>query len=77
MTAAFKYYPGLFDAGHTGRLPKNEMHTPTLTIYGGNDPTARYSVKKEPLFKEPHKRIVLPDVGLTSRTSSVRPKSLV
>jgi pimeloyl-ACP methyl ester carboxylesterase len=41
----------------------NEMHTPTLTIYGSNDPTSRYSVKEEPLFKGPHKRIVLPDVG--------------
>ena len=48
MTAALKYYGGLFDAGRTGRLPMNEMHTPTLTIYGSNDPTARYSVKEEP-----------------------------
>jgi pimeloyl-ACP methyl ester carboxylesterase len=60
MTAALKYYGGLFNSG---RLPMNEMHTPTLTIYGSNDPTARYSVKEEPLFKGPHKRIVLPDVG--------------
>jgi pimeloyl-ACP methyl ester carboxylesterase len=63
MTAALKYYAGLFDSGRAGRLPMNEMHTPTLTIYGSNDPTARYSVKEEPLFKGPHKRIVLPDVG--------------
>jgi pimeloyl-ACP methyl ester carboxylesterase len=60
MTAALKYYGGLFNSG---RLPMNEMHTPTLTIYGSNDPTARYSVKEEPLFKGPHERIVLPDVG--------------
>jgi pimeloyl-ACP methyl ester carboxylesterase len=60
MAAALKYYGGLFNSG---RLPMNEMHTPTLTIYGSNDPTARYSVKEEPLFKGPHKRIVLPDVG--------------
>lgn len=39
------------------------MHTPTLTIYGSNDPTAKYSVKEERLFKGPHKRVVLPDVG--------------
>src|SRR6185437_14694241 len=63
MAAALKYYRGLFDAGRAGRLPMNEMHTPTLTIYGSNDPTARYSAKEEPLFKGPHKRIVLPDVG--------------
>ena len=61
MTAALKYYGGLFNAGK--RLPMNEMHTPTLTIYGSNDPTAKYSIKEEPLFKGPHKRIVLPDVG--------------
>ncbi|MGY4497195.1 pimeloyl-ACP methyl ester carboxylesterase [Bradyrhizobium sp. GM24.11] len=63
MAAALKYYGGLTEAGRMGRLPINEMQTPTLTIYGGNDPTARYSVKEEPLFKGPHKRVVLPDVG--------------
>lgn len=63
MKAALKYYRGLFDAGREGRLPMNEMHTPTLTIYGSNDPTSRYSEKEEPLFKGPHRRIVLPDVG--------------
>src|SRR3954453_5664116 len=61
--AALKYSGGLTDAGLARRLPINDMHTPTLTIYGSNDPTARYSVKEEPLFKGPHKRIVLPDVG--------------
>ncbi len=63
MAAALKYYGGLFESGRARRLPMNEMHTPTLTIYGSNDPTARYSVKEEPLFKGPHKRVVLPDVG--------------
>jgi pimeloyl-ACP methyl ester carboxylesterase len=63
MKAALQYYKGLFDAGIARRLPMNEMHTPTLTIYGSNDPTARYSVKEEPLFKGPHQRVVLPGVG--------------
>lgn len=63
MAAALRYYGGLTEAGRMGRLPIKEMQTPTLTIYGGNDPTARYSVKEEPLFKGPHKRVVLPDVG--------------
>jgi pimeloyl-ACP methyl ester carboxylesterase len=63
MAAALEYYPGLFNSARQRRLPMNEMYTPTLTIYGSNDPTARYSVKEEPLFKGPHKRIVLPDVG--------------
>jgi len=63
MKAALKYYNGLVDAGVAGRLPINDMHTPTLTIYGGNDPTVRYSIKEEPLFKGPHRRVVLPDVG--------------
>jgi len=62
MAAALKYYGGLTDGIRSG-LPMNEMHTPTLTIYGSNDPTARYSVKEERFFKGPHKRIVLPDVG--------------
>jgi len=63
MAAALRYYPGLFDAGRAGRLPMNAMHTPTLTIFGGNDPTARYSSKEERFFTGPYKRIVLPDVG--------------
>lgn len=63
MAAALRYYGGLTEAGRMDRLPINEMQTPTLTIYGGNDPTARYSVKEEPLFKGPHQRVVLPDVG--------------
>ena len=63
LAAALEYYRGLFDAGRAGRLPINEMHTPTLTIYGGNDPTARYSVKEEPYFKGAHQRVVLPGVG--------------
>src|SRR5260370_38043609 len=63
MTAALKYYGGLSDAVRTGRLPTNEMHTPTLTIYGSTDPTARYSAPIEPLFKGPYKNMILPDVG--------------
>lgn len=63
IAAALRYYGGLTEAGRMGRLPVKEMQTPTLTIYGGNDPTARYSMKEEPLFKGPHKRVVLPDVG--------------
>jgi pimeloyl-ACP methyl ester carboxylesterase len=62
MAAALKYYGGLTDGIRSG-LPMNEMHTPTLTIYGSTDPTARYSVAIEPLFKGPYKNIVLPDVG--------------
>src|SRR5260370_18022027 len=38
MTAVLKYYGGLFEAGIAGRLPINEMHTPTLTIYVSNQP---------------------------------------
>jgi pimeloyl-ACP methyl ester carboxylesterase len=63
LAAALKYYSGLFNSARERRLPMNEMGTPTLTIYGSNDPTARYSVKEEPLFNGPHERIVLPDVG--------------
>jgi pimeloyl-ACP methyl ester carboxylesterase len=63
MEAALKYYGGLTNAGLTGRLPISDMHTPTLTIYGSSDPTAKYSPKEEKLFKGPHKRVVLPDVG--------------
>jgi len=63
MAAALKYYAGLFNSSRERRLPMNEMRTPTLTIYGGNDPTARYSSKEAPFFKGPYKSIILPDVG--------------
>jgi pimeloyl-ACP methyl ester carboxylesterase len=39
------------------------MHTPTLTIYGSTDPTAKYAEPIKPLFKGPYKNIELPDVG--------------
>ena len=63
LAASLKYYAGLFTAGAQRRLPMNEMHTPTLTIYGANDPTSRHSMKEEAFFKGPHQRVVLPDVG--------------
>lgn len=63
LTAALKYYAGLFNAGHEGRLPMTEMHTPTLTIYGGDDPTARHAMKEKSLFKGPYRRVLLPGVG--------------
>jgi pimeloyl-ACP methyl ester carboxylesterase len=63
MAAALKYYAGLFNSSRERRLPMNEMRTPTLTIYGGNDPTARYSSKEAPLFKGPYRSVILPDVG--------------
>lgn len=63
MAAALRYYGGLTEAARMGRLPITDMQTPTLTIYGSNDPTAKYSVKEERLFKGPHRRVVLPDVG--------------
>lgn len=63
LSAALKYYAGLFNAGKEGRLPIVDMHTPTLTIYGSRDPSVLHSEKEEPLFKGPHRRVVLPDVG--------------
>jgi len=63
MAAALKYYRGLFNASRERRLPMNEMRTPTLTIYGGNDPTARYSSKEAAFFKGPYRSIILPGVG--------------
>jgi len=62
MAAALKYYGGLTDGIRSG-LPMNEMHTPTLTIYGSTDPTAKYAEPIKPLFKGPYKNIELPDVG--------------
>ncbi len=61
MAAALKYYGGLSDGLRSG-LPMNEMHTPTLTIYGGNDFGAKHAEPVKALFKGPYKNITLPDV---------------
>src|SRR5690242_6166373 len=61
MAAALKYYGGLSDGLRSG-LPMNEMHTPTLTIYGSNDFSAKHAEPAKPLFKGPYKNITLPDV---------------
>jgi pimeloyl-ACP methyl ester carboxylesterase len=61
MEAALKYYGGLSDGIRSG-LPMNEMHTPTLTIYGTSDFTAKHAEPVRPLFKGPYKNIMLPDV---------------
>lgn len=63
MEAALSYYAGLFSSSQAGRLSMNEMETPTLTIYGGNDAAAKYAPKEERFFKGPYRRIILPDVG--------------
>ncbi|WP_394844851.1 alpha/beta hydrolase [Pendulispora brunnea] len=63
MAAALEYYRALFNSSRERRLPMNEMTTPTLTIYGSNDPTARHSSKEAPFFKGPYKRVIIPGVG--------------
>lgn len=63
LTAALKFYRGLFDAGQQGILPMNSIAVPTLTIYGTNDPTSIYAEKEEDFFTGPYDRIMLSDVG--------------
>jgi pimeloyl-ACP methyl ester carboxylesterase len=64
LKAALAYYPAFFAAAAAGQIPVKPITTPTLTIYGSEDPTStRYSALEEPMFKGPYQRVVLPGVG--------------
>jgi pimeloyl-ACP methyl ester carboxylesterase len=63
LPVALRYYPDLFRAASLGTFPIGEVKVPTLTIYGANDPTAKYSSSEEAFYKGPYERIVLPGVG--------------
>jgi pimeloyl-ACP methyl ester carboxylesterase len=63
LPVVLRYYPDLFQAASGRTFPIGEVKVPTLSIYGANDPTAKYSSLEEPFYKGPYERIVLPDVG--------------
>lgn len=44
-------------------VPDREIHTPTLSIFGEIDATAKYSHQEEKAFRGPYRRIVMPAVG--------------
>lgn len=63
LPAVLRYYRDLFAAGMQRTFPMGEVKVPTLSIYGANDPTAKYCALEEPFYKGPYERIVQPGVG--------------
>ena len=63
LPAALAYYPALVNSFFANTFPVGPIATPTLSIFGENDPTAKHSRHEEPVFCGPYRRMVLPDVG--------------
>ncbi|HKU96975.1 MAG TPA: alpha/beta hydrolase [Vineibacter sp.] len=63
LPVALRYYGGLYRAAGMRTFPMGEITVPTLSIFGAQDPTAKYAAMEADYFKGPYKRIVMPDVG--------------
>lgn len=63
LPVALRYYRDLYLALKGRTFPTGDIYVPTLSIFGDNDPTAKYSAREEPFYKGPYKRIVQPGIG--------------
>jgi len=63
LQAALSYYRQLYQAAITRTFPVGPITTPALSLFGANDPTAKYAHLEEPVFQGLYRRVVLPDVG--------------
>lgn len=63
LPVALRYYPDLFAAARKRTFPIGPIAVPTLSIFGQNDPTAKYSDLEAPFFTGPYRKHVLPGVG--------------
>ncbi len=63
LQAAISYYRQLYHSVLSGTFPTGPIHTPTLSLFGANDPTAKCSQLEEATFTGPYRRAILPDVG--------------
>jgi len=63
LPMALRYYGDLYRAAGTRTFPMGDITVPTLSIFGAQDPTAKYAAMEAGYFKGPYKRIVMPDVG--------------
>jgi pimeloyl-ACP methyl ester carboxylesterase len=63
LAAALSYYRQLYEAVVTGAYRALPIASPTLSLFGGNDPTAKYAHLEEPSFAGAYRRVVLPGVG--------------
>lgn len=63
LRAALSYYRQLYQAAITRTFPVGPIATPTLSLFGANDPTAKYAHLEEAVFRGMYRRVVLPGVG--------------
>ena len=63
LRAALSYYRQLYQAAITRTFPMGPIGPPTLSLFGANDPSAKYAHLEEPAFRGIYRRIVLPGVG--------------
>lgn len=63
LAAALSYYPALAAAALDGSVPIGPIGVPYLSVFGADDPTARYAAQEEEWFKGPYRRVTLDGVG--------------
>ena len=63
IDAALGFYRALTAAALDGTVPLAPIGVPYLSVFGGDDPTARHAHLEEEWFKGPYQRVVLDGVG--------------
>lgn len=63
LKAALSYYRQLYQSAITRTFPVGPIATPTLSVFGANDPTAKYAQLEESVFRGIYQRVILPEVG--------------
>jgi len=63
LKAALSYYRQLYQSAITRTFPVGPIATPTLSVFGANDPTAKYAQLEESVFRGIYRRVILPEVG--------------
>jgi pimeloyl-ACP methyl ester carboxylesterase len=70
---ALGYYRSFWSAMRNNTVPVGPISTPTLSIFGGSDVTAKYSLLEKQAFVGPYRRVVLPSVGHFPHRELVEP----
>ena len=63
IDAALGFYRALTAAALDGTMPLAPIGVPYLSVFGGDDPTARHAAMEEEWFKGPYRREVVDGVG--------------
>lgn len=63
LPAALGYYRDLFRSAEDRTFPTGAITTPTLSIFGADDPTATYAALERSYFTGPYRQVTVPQVG--------------